>query len=112
MFTGVFNARASRSTTRARTVDQALRLVLETRPLRTYRFKRRQTIGPFIVDAVCSERALVIQIEREHLAFRATEEAARSVLLERMGYRVLRIWSRDLLARPAQVARTITAALE
>ena len=111
MFTGVFNARASRHASGARTIDQALRQILESPRLRGLRFRRRQTIGPFIVDAVCAERALVIQIDREHPAFRASEASARIVLLERMGYRVLRIWSQDLLKHPRRVADAIGAAV-
>lgn len=111
MFTGVFNARSERLAGGARTIDRALRQILESRRLRAYRFNRRTTIGPFIVDAVCPERALVIQIDREHPAFRASEANARIVLLERMGYRVMRVWSQDLLRRPQKVADAVLAAL-
>jgi very-short-patch-repair endonuclease len=110
MFTGVFRA-GSRSIPRSRSAHQALRNVLHSRRLRRYRFQHAQVIGPFVVDAVCPERALVIQIEREHRTFRGPREDARAQLLEGMGFRVLHVWSQDLLRNPETVAVAITAAL-
>jgi very-short-patch-repair endonuclease len=111
MFTGVFRAREAPVPVAGCGAEQVLWRLLRSRRLARYRFRRRCVIGPFIVDFVCPEHALVILLDREHRAFAAPEDSARVVLLERMGYRVLRIWRRELVARPREVLTEIEGAL-
>ena len=63
------------------------------------RFRRQQTIGPYIVDFYCSPANLIVELDgnqhREPDAIAYDE--ARTRWLEANGYRVLRIANGDLL---------------
>lgn len=60
-----------------------------------YKFRRQQTLGPFIVDFVCLERKLVLELDGGQHAEpeRAEYDARRTVWLQEKGYRVYRIWN-------------------
>lgn len=78
--------------------------------LRRYRFRCNHDIGPFIVDYVCCERGLVVELA---LPARPKErQAARHALLAEMGYRVLQVSQEELWQRPRQVRRRIRGALD
>lgn len=111
MFTGVFKDRSHARLGPARTPDQVLKRLLQARSLRPHRFLRRASIGPFVVDYVCPEKALVIELMNEHRAFMAQDANDRTVMLERFGYRVLRFWRKEVLDSPELVLRQILAAL-
>jgi len=82
--------------------------VLRSRRLRDWRFRRQHPLGPFVVDFVCVEQALVVEVER--LPGDDNDEARR-LFLERLGYSVLRFAARDVLGDPAAVRRAITTRL-
>lgn len=84
--------RASNST------DDALTQLLRSRSLRHHRFVSDCEIGPFIVDHLCPEQALVIDLTRP-----AGEMQARSRFLESLGYRVVIVSRRDPFHRPDAV---------
>jgi very-short-patch-repair endonuclease len=92
--------------------EQALWRLLHGRTLRSYRFLRRCSIGPFEMDFVCPERALIIHLDTEHRAFAGAAEQERIALIVRMGYRVLRLWRKDLLTKPDGVLAEIAKALK
>jgi len=83
--------------------------LLRTRELRGYCFKRQHPLGPFVVEFVCLEQALVIEIERPRSAPHA---ATRRALLERLGYRVLWIAEGEVLNDLKAVRRAIEGRLE
>ncbi|HMN44554.1 MAG TPA: DUF559 domain-containing protein [Povalibacter sp.] len=84
--------RASHST------DDALSQLLRSRSLRHCRFVSDCEIGPFIVDHLCPEQALVIDLTRP-----PGETEARARFLESLGYRVVTVSRRDLFHRPEAV---------
>ena len=76
-----------------------------------YKFKRQQPIGPYIVDFVCFEQRLVIEIDGGQHATRVDGDAQRSRWLEERGYRVLRFWNDETLLKLDDVLEAIIAAL-
>jgi len=54
------------------------------------RFRRQQVIGPFIVDFVCAQHNLIIEIDGPIHQDQPERDAERQQLLEACGYRVLR----------------------
>ncbi len=67
--------------------------------LATFKFKRQKPIGNFIVDFVCFERRLVIEVDGgQHVEQRGRDEA-RTAWLQAQGFRVLRFWNHDVLQR-------------
>ena len=66
---------------------------VRNRQLSNCKFRRQQPIGPYIVDFVCLERRLVIELDGgQHLEQQAQDEA-RTAFLQMEGYRVLRFWN-------------------
>jgi len=111
MFTGVFRDRSHARLGPARTPEQVLKRLLQGRSVRPHRFLRRAAIGPFVVDYVCPEKAVVIELMNEHRAFQTQDAADRALMLERFGYRVLRFWGREIIDHPDLVLRQILQAL-
>jgi very-short-patch-repair endonuclease len=110
MFTGVlrYRSRSDRGYVAAtNSADEVLAHLLQARSLRPHRFVRDCEIGPFIVDHVCVEQALVIDLSRNR-----AEAEARTRFLESLGYRVLSVSRRDLFHRPDTVLATIRRLLQ
>jgi len=111
MFTGVFRDRTQARLGPARTPEQVLKRLLQGRSVRPHRFLRRAPIGPFVVDYLCPEKAVVIELMTEHRAFQSQDATDRALMLERFGYRVLRFWSKEVTDNPDLVLRQILQAL-
>jgi len=110
MFTGVLKYRTRNERGYApagQSADDVLTQLLRARSLRGYRFVRECEIGPFIVDHVCPEHALVIDLSRSR-----AEVEARSKFLGSLGYRVLNVSRHDLLQRPDRVLVRIRRLLQ
>ena len=74
-------------------VEQKFWMVLRNRQLDGFKFRRQTTIGPFIVDFLCVERRLIIELDGgQHDEDR---DVARSKWLQAQGYRLLRIWNHE-----------------
>src|SRR5690348_12049513 len=74
------------------------------------RFRRQFPVGPYIVDFICLEAKLVIEIDGgQHLA--SASDAVRSDWLEDQGFRVLRFWNHEVLIQTDDVLTAILGAL-
>ncbi len=63
---------------------------VRNRKLGGYKFKRQFLIGPYIVDFVCVEHKLIVELDGPFHAARSAYDAARDAFLEARGFRVLR----------------------
>jgi len=72
---------------------------LRDRRLGGLKFKRQAPIGHFVVDFVCPEHHLVIELDGGQHGHeeRAMRDRDRSAQLEAMGYLVLRFWNAQVL---------------
>ena len=61
------------------------------------RFRRQAEIGPYIVDFVCFEKRLVIEVDGGQHAEQAEYDANRTAWLESQGFRVIRSWNNQVL---------------
>ncbi len=61
------------------------------------KFKRQKPLGQYIVDFVCHEQALVIEIDGGQHAERAAYDRTRDEWLRAEGYTVLRFWNVDVM---------------
>ena len=60
------------------------------------KFRRQQPIGEYVVDFVCFEKKLIIEIDGgEH--FESIRDEVRDKWLQTQGYKVLRFWNNDVL---------------
>ena len=86
---------------------------LSNRKVMDAKFRRQHPIGNHIVDFVCLERGLVVELDGGHhndlQTAVADEERTRQI--ERSGYRVLRFWNNDVEGNLAGVVESIARAL-
>ncbi len=76
------------------------------------KFRRQHPIGPYIVDFVCFEKRLVIEVDGgQHAALTAREDTLRNRDLRRQRHRVLRVWNNDVLDNLDGVLARIDACL-
>ena len=78
---------------------------LKAKQLRV-KFRRQHTIGKYIVDFVCLEKRLVIEIDGgQHAGL--DKDVSRDKWLEEQGYKVVRLWNNDVLANLEGVCEKI-----
>lgn len=92
--------------------EQALWRRLRRRQLLGRKFRRQQPLGRYIVDFVCLEARLVIEVDGSQHLEQQSYDGARRRWLERQGYRVLRFWNNEVLAETDAVVETIAQVLE
>lgn len=71
------------------------------------KFKRQKPIGPYIVDFICTERFLVVELDGSQHQQQAEYDQQRERYLESRGYRVLRFWNHQILAETEAVLEQI-----
>jgi very-short-patch-repair endonuclease len=71
------------------------------------RFRRQHPVGPYIVDFACPGAKLAIEIDGGQHADEKAADAARTEVLMRHGYRVLRFWNNEVMDNLPGVLETI-----
>jgi very-short-patch-repair endonuclease len=91
--------------------ERKLWFALRDRRLGGHKFVRQEAIGPFVVDFVCREKNLIIEVDGgQHSESKA--DIRRDAYLAQEGYRVLRFWNNDVLTNREGVLLTILDALK
>ena len=90
------NSRARQLRTRQTDAERKLWFLLRDRRLNDAKFRRQVPIGNYIVDFVCQEAKLIVEVDGSQHADQVAYDDARSKWLASVGYRVLRIWNNDL----------------
>ncbi len=60
-------------------------------------FRRQHAIGPYIVDFVCLQKKLIIELDGGQHLEQEQYDTERTQFLQAKGYRVLRFWNNDVL---------------
>jgi very-short-patch-repair endonuclease len=84
---------------------------LRSRRIDGVKFVRQERIGPYIVDFVCREPRLIVELDGGQHAT-DMRDAVRDSWLRDRGYRVLRFWNNDVLSNADGVLEAIVAALK
>jgi hypothetical protein len=71
------------------------------------KFRRQQPIGRYIVDFVCPESKLVVELDGGHHALQNEADQRRTDFLTKAGYRVLRFWDNEVLSETEAVLQKI-----
>ena len=83
--------------------------VVRDRRLEGFKFRRQATIAPYIVDFLCIDAKLVVEIDGgQHDEI---VDAPRTAFLEARGLRVVRFWNHDVLNNLDGVLVVVLAAL-
>ena len=72
-----------------------------------YKFRRQQPLGQYIVDFVCFERHLIIELDGGQHAEQAVYDAERSAWLQSQRFRMLRFWNHEVLTDVETVEEVI-----
>jgi very-short-patch-repair endonuclease len=75
-----------------------------------FKFRRQSPIGRYIVDFVCHERHLIVEVDGSQHAGQASD-VERDAWLAKAGYRVIRFWNNEVFAQRRSVAEAIFSAL-
>jgi very-short-patch-repair endonuclease len=76
-----------------------------------FKFRRQAPIGPYIVDFVCFERKLIVELDGGQHVVRASEDDARTSWLKSQGFEVLRYWNHDVFGDIGPLLEAIWFAL-
>ncbi|MGE0752230.1 MAG: endonuclease domain-containing protein [Variibacter sp.] len=80
---------------------------LRDRRLAGVKFKRQQPIVGFIVDFIALDLKLIIEVDGGQHDWRRDEDTARTAILEKCGYHVIRFWNNDVLGNIEGVIETL-----
>jgi very-short-patch-repair endonuclease len=75
------------------------------------KFVRQEPVGPYIVDLVCREHRLIIEVDGGQHG-ESSRDAIRDRWLRNHGYRVLRFWNTDVIANAGGVLEAIVDYLQ
>ncbi|MBQ1783953.1 MAG: DUF559 domain-containing protein [Gammaproteobacteria bacterium] len=91
--------------------EQALWHQLRAKRFDGCKFRRQQSLGPYIVDFVCFDKRLIIELDGSQHADQHDYDAERDAWLTQQGFRVLRFWNNQWTAQPESVLEAIWLAL-
>jgi very-short-patch-repair endonuclease len=77
--------------------ERKLWRVLRKKQLSSLRFRRQVPIGPFIVDFICFEKRLVIEVDGGQHDENKEYDEKRTIWLEDQGFRVIRFWNNEVM---------------
>jgi len=80
---------------------------LRARQLEGLKFRRQEPIGGYVVDFVCFEKHLVIEVDGGQHAQEKNKDAVRDAWLREQGFRVLRFWDNEVMANTEGVLDSI-----
>jgi very-short-patch-repair endonuclease len=84
---------------------------LRMRQLHGHKFRRQQPLGSYIVDFVCVEKRLIVELDGGQHARQAASDAERTAWLRAQGFRVRRFWNHDVMRDIQAVEEAIRQAL-
>ena len=70
---------------------------LRLKQLEGLKFRRQQPIDNYIVDFVCFERRIVIEVDGGQHAIQKEDDILRDTYLTQQGFQVLRFWNNEVL---------------
>ena len=92
--------------------ELALWMRLRSRQLAGWKFRRQVPMGKYIVDFVCFERKVVIEVDGGHHQEQARYDTTRTTWLESQGFRVFRFWNHEILTDVEAVQEALLGALQ
>ena len=76
-----------------------------------HKFRRQQPLGNYIVDFVCLEKRLIVELDGGQHAEQTEYDAQRDAWLREQGFAVLRFWNNDVMQNILGVNEAILKAL-
>ncbi len=86
--------------------EAAMWRLLRDRRLALFKFRRQVPFRNFILDFICFEKRLIIEIDGSQHAS-SERDTARDAVLIAEGFRIARYWNNDVLQQPSAVLEDI-----
>ena len=83
---------------------------LRSRGLRGLKFRRQEPVGRYIVDFVCYEKRIVVELDGSQHEMRREEDQARDQWLNEQGFKVLRLLDNEVLTNIDGVLEVLSKA--
>jgi very-short-patch-repair endonuclease len=90
--------------------EAAMWRLLRDRRLSTFKFRRQVPFRNYILDFVCFEKRLVIEIDGSQHA-ESQPDVARDAALSAEGFSIARYWNNEVLQQPTSVLEDVLAKL-
>jgi len=87
--------------------ERVLWFRISGRQIEGARFRRQQPLGSYVVDFVCLEKKLVIEVDGGQHTIALEADQARDAWLQSEGFTVLRFWNNEALGNIDGVLETI-----
>jgi len=84
---------------------------LRNRRLNNWKFRRQISIDQYIVDFLCHELRLIIEVDGSQHAKHTPYELQRTSILLSKGYMVVRYWNNEVLNNTSGVLQALTLTL-
>lgn len=91
--------------------ERQLWIHLRAGRLNGYRFRRQRPFGPYVLDFVCLEARVAIELDGSQHVEQMAYDEQRDAFIRSYGMRVLRFWNGDVLSKTQSVLETICEAL-
>jgi len=88
-------------------VEARLWYHLRSRRFQGWKFRRQHVLRGYIVDFVCLERKLVIELDGGQHANQEAYDRERTLELEKDGFRIMRFWNNDVMTNMEGVLELI-----
>ena len=86
--------------------------ILRSGQLEGLKFRRQHVIGRFIVDFVCLERKVIIELDGGHHSSQKERDNERDDWLKREGYKIIRFWNNEFFINTEGVLNKILEACQ
>jgi len=84
---------------------------LRVKQLRGWKFRRQHPYGDYILDFVCLDARLIVEVDGGQHADQQNVDAKRDEYLKSSGFQVLRFWNNQVLEELDAVVEAIAASL-
>lgn len=71
--------------------------VLRNKKFHGFKFRRQHCIPPYVVDFVCLEKKLIIELDGSQHQLEAEYDMSRTKFLKSKGFKVIRFWNNEAL---------------
>ncbi len=78
-------------------VEKLLWQHLRMKQMLGLKFRRQQPIDNYIVDFICFEKKLIIEVDGGQHSLQKDEDRERDMHLEKNGFKILRFWNNEVL---------------
>jgi very-short-patch-repair endonuclease len=80
---------------------------LRAKQMDGYKFRRQEPIGGYIVDFVCQDKLIIVEVDGSQHTVEHKKDYERDKWLKGLGYEILRFWNNEVLTNTEGVLEII-----